>query len=159
YYNEEKEKLGINGKPEFVGPVTYVSLAKGYEQSDFEQIIDEFTPLDVQILQELAEAGAEWVHIDELIFSTDDSQDVLEITEQLYQTISKEVPEIKVIFQTYFEKIFHYERIIHLPVAALGIDFVHGDSLSLLQEFGFPPDKYLAAGIIDGRNVWRADLK
>src|SRR5699024_10788054 len=40
-----------------------------------------------------------------------------------------------------------------------GIDFVHGDSLSLLQEFGFPADKYLAAGIIDGRNVWRADLK
>ena len=159
YYNEAKEKLGINGKPVLVGPVTYVSLAKGYEQSEFEQIIDEFTPLYVQILQELAEAGAEWVQIGEPIFSTDVSEAVLEITEKVYQTIAKEVPGIKVIFQTYFEKLFHYERITHLPVAALGIDFVHGDSLSLLQEFGFPADKYLAAGIIDGRNVWRADLK
>src|SRR5690625_6648654 len=67
----------------------------------------------------------------------------------------KKDTKIKVIFKTYFKKIFNYERITHLPVAALGIDFVHGDSLSLLQEFGFPADKYLAAGIIDGRNVWR----
>src|SRR5699024_9938729 len=147
-----KEKLGINGKPVLVGPVTYVSLAKGYEQSEFEQIIDEFTPLYVQILQELAEAGAEWVQIDEPIFSTDVSEDVLEITEKVYQTIAEEVSLIIVFYQTYFEKIFHYERIIHLPVAALGIDFVHGDSLSLLQEFGFPADKYLASCIIDGRN-------
>src|SRR5699024_11118228 len=66
---------------------------------------------------------------------------------------------IKVIFQTYFEKLFNYDIITQLPVAAIGIDFVHGDSLNLLQTFGFPADKYLAAGVIDGRNVWRADLK
>src|SRR5690625_97040 len=158
YYNEAKEKLGINGKPVLVGPVTYVSLAKGYEQSEFEKIVEEFTPLYVQILQELQKAGAEWVQIDEPIFSTDVSEEVLEITEKVYQTIAKEVPGIKVIFQTYFEKLFHYERITQLPVAAIGIDFVHGDSLNLLQTFGFPADKYLAAGVIDGRNVWRADL-
>src|SRR5699024_11812796 len=59
---------------------------------------------------------------------------------------------------TYFEKIFHYERIIQLPVKAIGLDFVHGDSISLLKRHGFPKDKMLAAGIVDGRNVWRADL-
>ena len=30
--------------------------------------------------------------------------------------------------------------------------------LQLLQKYGFPKDKVLAAGVIDGRNVWRADL-
>src|SRR5699024_11334605 len=84
YYNETKETLGINGKPVLVGPVTYVSLAKGYEQSEFEKIVEEFTPLYVQILQELAEAGAECVKIDEPIFSTDVSEAVLEITEKVY---------------------------------------------------------------------------
>src|SRR5699024_7064077 len=136
YYNEAKEKLGINGKPVLVGPVTYASLAKGYEQGEFEQIIDEFTPLYVQILQELAEAGAERVPIEEPIISTYVNEAVLEITEEVYQKIAKEVPGIKVIFHTYFDKLFYYDRITHLPVAALGIDFVHGDSLSLLQEFG-----------------------
>src|SRR5699024_196267 len=129
YYNVAKEKLCINGMPVLVGPITYVSIAKGYEQSEFEHIIDDFRPLNMQILQDLSEVGAEWVQIDEPIFSTDVSEAVLEITEKVYQTIAKEVPGIKVIFQTYFEKLFHYERITHLPVAALGIDFVHGDSL------------------------------
>ncbi len=159
YYNEAKEKLGINGKPVIVGPVTYVSLAKGYEETEFEKIVDEFTPLYVQILKELAEAGATWVQIDEPIFSSDVSEEVVAVAEKVYETIAREVPEIKVIFQTYFEKLFHYERLSQLPVAALGIDFVHGESLEVLQEHGFPEDKYLAAGVVDGRNVWRADLQ
>src|SRR5699024_8949905 len=82
-YNEAKENLCKNVKPVLVGPVTYVSLAKGYEQSEFEKIVEEFTPLYVQILQELQEAGAEWVQIDEPIFSTDVSEEVLEITEKV----------------------------------------------------------------------------
>src|SRR5699024_11623530 len=60
---------------------------------------------------------------------------------------------------SYFEKIFHYEAITKLPVKAIGLDFVHGESLDLLKTYGFPKDKVLAAGIIDGRNVWRADLE
>src|SRR5699024_7983317 len=54
YYNEAKEKLGINGKQVLVGPVTYVSIAKGYEQREFDQIIDEIYPINVLIIQELA---------------------------------------------------------------------------------------------------------
>src|SRR5699024_5008518 len=46
-----------------------------------------------------------------------------------------------------------------LPVEAIGIDFVHGESLDQLKESGFPADKVLAAGIVDGRNVWRANLE
>ena len=45
-----------------------------------------------------------------------------------------------------------------LPVHALGLDFVHGNSLELLKKYGFPKDKVLLAGVIDGRNVWRSDL-
>lgn len=159
YYNEAKDKLGINGKPVLVGPITYVSLAKGYQKDELSEIINQFTPLYVQILKELAEAGATWVQIDEPIFSTNVSEELVTIAENVYQTIAKEVPEIKVIFQTYFERLFHYERLSKLPVAALGLDFIHGESLELLQKYGFPEDKYLAAGVIDGRNVWRADLQ
>src|SRR5699024_8780149 len=74
------------------------------------------------------------------------------------EVFSDEVPGLNIIFQTYFERIINYETIINLPVKGIGIDFVHGDSLEQLKEYGFPKDKVLAAGIIDGRNVWRADL-
>src|SRR5699024_8287219 len=159
YYKEAKEKLGIEGKPVILGPVTYLKLSKGYEESEFTDLVDTFLPLYVQILQELAQAGAEWVQIDEPIFSTDAGEEAVAAAEKVYQVFAEEVPEINIIFQTYFEKIFAFERIKELPVKAIGLDFVHGDSLELLQTYGFPKDKFLAAGIVDGRNVWRASLE
>lgn len=159
FYQEAKEKLGIDGKPVLLGPITYVALSKGYTEADFGSIVDTFLPLYVQILQELKEAGATWVQIDEPIFSSDVAKEYVEIAEKVYGTFNEEVPGLNIIFQTYFEKVSHYEAIVKLPVKAIGLDFVHGDSLELLQTYGFPKDKVLAAGIIDGRNVWRADLK
>src|SRR5690625_2856114 len=158
YYKEAKEKLDIDGKPVILGPITFLQLSKGFEEKDFATILDSFIPLYVQILQELAEAGATWVQIDEPIFATNVSEEVVIAAENVYSAFAEEVPQIKIIFQTYFEKIFHYEKITNLPVKAIGLDFVHGNSLQLLQEYGFPKDKVLAAGIIDGRNVWRPNL-
>ncbi|HLS60277.1 MAG TPA: 5-methyltetrahydropteroyltriglutamate--homocysteine S-methyltransferase [Virgibacillus sp.] len=159
FYNEAKEKLGIDGKPVLLGPITYLKLSKGYEEDDFSKLIEQFLPLYVQVLKELAEAGATWVQIDEPIFSTSISKEVVAYAKEVYETFHREVPEINVIFQTYFERIFNYEAVIDLPVKGIGIDFVHGDSLKQLAEYGFPTDKFLAAGIINGRNVWRANLR
>lgn len=159
YYKEAKEKLGIDGKPVILGPITYLKLSKGYEPEQFASLLNQFVPLYVQILKELAEAGATWVQIDEPIFSTNASSEVIEYAKEVYGTFSKEVPGINIIFQTYFERLFNYKEITELPVAAIGIDFVHGkESLAQLKEHGFPKDKVLAAGVVDGRNVWRADL-
>ncbi len=159
YYQEAKEKLGIDGKPVILGPITFIKLSKGYEEADFSKLVDTFLPLYVQILQELADAGATWVQIDEPIFSSRVDEEVIEAAEKIYQAFADKVPGINIIFQTYFEKLFAYERISKLPVKAIGLDFVHGDSLELLKTYGFPKDKVLAAGIIDGRNVWRANLE
>src|SRR5690625_3863457 len=158
YYQEAKEKLNINGKPVILGPITFLQLSKGYEEKDFAKLLDTFIPLYVQILQELAEAGATWVQVDEPIFSTNVSEELVAAAEKVYSIFAKEIPDINIIFQTYFEKIFHYERLVNLPVKGIGLDFVHGDSLQLLKQFGFPKDKVLAAGIVDGRNVWRSEL-
>lgn len=159
YYNEAKEKLGIDGKPVILGPITFLKLSKGYEEEEFSSLVDKFVPLYIEVLRQLAEAGATWVQIDEPILATNVSDEVLDEVEKVYEAFAEQVPEIQIILQTYFEKIFAYERIIKLPVKAIGLDFVHGDSLELLQQYGFPKDKVLAAGIIDGRNVWRANLE
>ncbi len=158
YYKEAKEKLGIDGKPVLLGPITYLQLSKGFEADEFAGLVETFTPLYVQILQELQEAGARWVQIDEPIFATNVDEEVIAAAEKVYATFAEEAPGINIIFQTYFEKVSHYERIAALPVKGLGLDFVHGDSLELLKTYGFPKDKVLAAGVVDGRNVWRADI-
>ena len=67
FYKEAKEKLGIDGKPVTLGPVTYIKLAKSFGEENFTSLLQQFTPLYIQVLKELAEAGAQWVQIDEPI--------------------------------------------------------------------------------------------
>ncbi|ASK62171.1 5-methyltetrahydropteroyltriglutamate--homocysteine S-methyltransferase [Virgibacillus phasianinus] len=161
YYREAKEKLGINGKPVFLGPITFLKLAKGYEEEQFDKLLDQFLPLYETILQELEQEGAEWVQIDEPILATSILPDDLQRFERVYQRLNIAAPNLNLLLQTYFESVGYYEEIIDLPVQGIGLDFVldEGENLASLRRFGFPDDKVLAAGVIDGRNVWRANLK
>lgn len=158
-YQEAKEELGIEGKPVILGPISFVKLGKGYSQEEYQSLVYKFVPLYIQVLSELAEAGAEWVQLDEPVFTSELTGEDITLTKEVYRQIAKEVPDIKVIIQTYFESVEAYEEITKLPVAGFGFDFVHGDSLAQLQKYGFPKDKILVAGVVDGRNVWRADLE
>ena len=69
FYKEAKEKLSIDGKPVILGPITYIKLAKSFGEDNFATLLQQFTPLYIQVLKELAEAGAEWVQIDEPILT------------------------------------------------------------------------------------------
>ncbi|MGE8078286.1 5-methyltetrahydropteroyltriglutamate--homocysteine S-methyltransferase [Peribacillus loiseleuriae] len=160
FYKEAKQKLGINGKPVILGPVTFVKLSKGYKENDFKAVVDQFVPLYADILRELQEEGVEWVQIDEPILSTTISKEEISLFHDVYQTLNEAAPNVKVILQTYFDSIEHYEDVISLPVQGIGLDFVHdrGQNLAALKKHGFPEDKVLAAGVIDGRNIWRANL-
>ncbi|KMY50937.1 5-methyltetrahydropteroyltriglutamate--homocysteine S-methyltransferase [Peribacillus loiseleuriae] len=160
FYKEAKQKLGINGKPVILGPVTFVKLSKGYKENDFKAVVDQFVPLYANILRELQEEGVEWVQIDEPILSTTLLKEEISLFNDVYQTLNEAAPNVKVILQTYFDSIEHYEDVISLPVQGIGLDFAHdrGQNLAALKKHGFPEDKVLAAGVIDGRNIWRANL-
>ncbi|MGJ7909530.1 5-methyltetrahydropteroyltriglutamate--homocysteine S-methyltransferase [Neobacillus sp. LXY-1] len=160
FYKEAKQKLGIDGKPVILGPVTFVKLSKGYKESEFHAVVDQFVPLYAEILRELQKEGVEWVQIDEPILSTTISKEEVALCKGVYRTLHEAAPNVKVILQTYFDSIEHFEDVISLPVQGIGLDFVHdhGENLIALKKHGFPKDKVLAAGIIDGRNIWRANL-
>ncbi|MGM0922915.1 MAG: 5-methyltetrahydropteroyltriglutamate--homocysteine S-methyltransferase [Bacillota bacterium] len=158
-YLEAKEELGINGKPVIVGPLTLVALSKG-ENKD--QVLQKLIPLYVKVLQEITDAGAEWIQIDEPVFVTSNANGALfSKAKEIYGTIRRESENTKLLIQTYFESVEQYEDLVSLPVDGIGLDFVHdsGVSLKKLITAGFPKDKVLAAGIIDGRNVWKASLQ
>lgn len=159
YYLEAKEELGIDGKPVIVGPITYLKLGKGIE-GDFEDVLSQFIPLYSELIKELEANGVKWVQIDEPYLATSFPKEELNFYKKAYKAIREAAPNIKLELQTYFESLDYYETIIELPVDAIGIDFIrdHGETLEALEKFGFPKDKILAAGIIDGRNVWRSDL-
>ncbi|WP_461611549.1 5-methyltetrahydropteroyltriglutamate--homocysteine S-methyltransferase [Cytobacillus kochii] len=160
FYKEGKEKLEIDGKPVILGPITFVKLSKGYKESEFKSIVNQLVPLYAQILKELQQEGAWWVQIDEPILATTLTEEDISLYQAVYQTLHEAAPQINIILQTYFESITHYEAVTSLPVQAIGLDFVHdaGQNIASLQKFGFPSDKVLAAGVIDGRNIWGAKL-
>src|SRR5699024_3631371 len=108
YYKEAKEKLGIDGKPVLLGPITFVALAKGYDKEGFEQTVEKFIPLYTQILQELKEAGATCVQIDQPTFSTNVTDETVALPDKEYGTFAEEVPKLNIIFHTYCETMSHY---------------------------------------------------
>ncbi|MBT2659293.1 5-methyltetrahydropteroyltriglutamate--homocysteine S-methyltransferase [Bacillus sp. ISL-18] len=158
FYQEAKQKLGIEGKPVILGPVTFVKLSKGY--SDFKTVVQQFVPLYAEILSELEAEGVEWVQIDEPMLVTSLSKEEVELFSDVYQQLNEAAPNVKLLLQTYFDSTDYYSEIISLPVQGIGLDFVHdhGENLASLKKWGFPKNKVLAAGVIDGRNIWRANL-
>ena len=40
-------------------------------------------------------------------------------------------------------------------MAGISLDFTRGKNLELVKAYGFPADKTLGAGVVDGRNVWK----
>jgi 5-methyltetrahydropteroyltriglutamate--homocysteine methyltransferase len=160
-YKEAKETLGIEGRPVLIGPLTFLKLSKGYKPSELDSWIDRLLPLYIQVLSELAQEGVEWVQVDEPVLATNISAEDIERVKRIYGAIASAVPSLKILLQTYFESVEFYTDLVALPVAGIGLDFVHGlqGNLAAIREFGFPQDKTLGAGIIDGRGIWRADLR
>ena len=160
-YREAKEKLGIEGKPVIVGPLTFLKLSKGYSLSETDAWLERLLPLYIQILQELESEGVQWVQIDEPILVTKLSDADLQRLKTIYETFTASAPSLNILLQTYFESVENYSDIVALPVKGIGLDFVHGftGNLQSIKASGFPADKVLGAGVIDGRGIWKASLR
>ncbi|MPQ25948.1 5-methyltetrahydropteroyltriglutamate--homocysteine S-methyltransferase [Bacillus paralicheniformis] len=159
-YKRAKAALGTETKPVILGLYTFVALAKGYEQQDIKDIYNQMTPLYIQVLKELEQEGGKWVQIDEPALVTASHEEAAAVKE-IYQTITEEIPGLNILLQTYFDSVDAYEELISFPVAGIGLDFVHdkGKNFEHVKAHGFPKDKVLAAGILDGRNIWKANLE
>ncbi|MFK4301833.1 5-methyltetrahydropteroyltriglutamate--homocysteine methyltransferase [Paenibacillus sp. RC254] len=159
-YREAKQELGIEGKPVIIGPYSFVALSKGYDRKDLAAIIRSFLPLYARVLSELAAEGVQWVQVDEPVLTTSFPTEDLDIIQEAYEALAQAAPSLNIVLQTYFGSLDHYERLSTLPVQGIGLDFVHddGENLEHVLRHGFPAGKTLAAGVIDGRNIWRSDL-
>ncbi|WP_026021544.1 5-methyltetrahydropteroyltriglutamate--homocysteine S-methyltransferase [Paenibacillus senegalensis] len=159
-YRFAKQEAGIEGRPVVVGLYTFLKLSKGFPAKQLEEQAERFLPAYIQMLQELEQEGVAWVQLDEPALVTDCAEEELKLVEHIYYAIAEKVPGLRVMLQTYFEAVDALPRLVQLPVAGIGLDFVHdgGRNLAALEKLVWPKDKMLGAGIIDGRNVWRSDL-
>jgi len=152
---------GVRGKVVLVGPITFLLLGKAQDESfDRLSLLERILPAYAEIVSKLAEGGAEWIQIDEPILVEDLAGGELEALKKAYEVIAAAKGDAKIIVQTYFDHVGDaYETLVNLPVDGIGLDFVRGaKNLEFITKHGFPEDKVLVAGVVDGRNIWVNDL-
>lgn len=157
YVNQirEAKAAGHKVKPVIVGPLTFLWLGKekGEAFNRFE-LLNQLVPVYVEILNALVAEGAEWIQIDEPALALDLPQEWVEAYKAVYAELSK--VNAKLLLATYFGSVAeHAELLKALPVDGLHLDLVRApEQLAAFEDYS----KVLSAGVIEGRNIWRANL-
>jgi 5-methyltetrahydropteroyltriglutamate--homocysteine methyltransferase len=157
----EARSLGIQTRPALLGPLSFLLLSKpaepGFQPLDLlDPLLDAYT----QLLSELHAAGAEWVQLDEPTLAADRTEEELAALGRVYDRLGSLPQRPSLLVSTYFGEIGDALPVLaESPVEAIGLDFVAGPgNREALAKAGGLGAKTLVAGVVDGRNVWRADL-
>lgn len=150
--------LGVPARPVVVGPITFLKLAKASSAAALDRL-DELVPLYRELLRLLAAAGAEWVQLDEPILVTDLTADEVELVRRTYTELSVSTERPALLVATYFGKPGPtLSALAETEIEGIALDFTVAADLSEVAGVPALTNKLLVAGVVDGRNVWRADL-
>jgi len=159
----EAKSLGIETKPVLIGPLTFLKLSRIKSNQTG---IDDFASMLVNAYQDLLVRfeilGVQWLQIDEPILVTDLTPQELALFKSISQKILSVKKNLKVLLQTYFGAIEQstYQIMLDLNYDAIGLDFIEGRSnLEMIESVGFPSDKILFAGVVNGKNIWINDYR
>ncbi len=154
---EAKDQGIENPKAVIVGPYTLLKLSifKGHKQaSDFAASL---TTAYSELLAKLNTQGINWLQLDEPALSFDQSEADIALFAKIYDKLLAAKKDVKVLLQTYFGDVRDsYQTITKLPFDGIGLDFVATkENIKLVKQDGFPADKVLFAGVVNGKNIWR----
>ncbi|MGT2847395.1 5-methyltetrahydropteroyltriglutamate--homocysteine S-methyltransferase [Streptococcus massiliensis] len=152
----EAKEFGILTRPVVVGPFTLLQLSDFEEGVASKDFVDSLVAAYQEVFAKLAELGAKKIQLDEPSLVKDLSTDEKALFLDLYKKLLADKKGLQVLLQTYFGDVRDiYQELTELPVDALGLDFVEGKKTLELVKSGFPADKTLYAGIVNGKNIWR----
>ncbi len=155
---EEAKQAGFDTKPVILGPLTFLSLSKGIDGSNTIDLLDKILPVYKEIIKKFSELGAQWIQIDEPILVKDlDANTVSKIKATLNE-LKQAAGSSKILLTTYFEDL---NEDVQKEVFDSNVDVVHLDLVrgTKNQEYVKNSAKKLSLGLVDGRNVWKANLQ
>ena len=163
---EVAKQAGVKVRPQIVGPLTLLLGAKAEQGSaeDFSPVdrLDEFVAAYAQVLEQLAERGVEWVQLDEPGLTVDraDNAKVAQLAERTYRALAaaEKRPQI-LVTSPYGSLRENLPALLGTGVEALHLDLVHGVYSKTELESVSAAGVHLVAGVVNGRNVWRADVR
>lgn len=140
-----------------IGPFTVLKLARFTGDKNANDFVSDIIKAYCALLERFHSLRAEWVQFDEPYLVYDLTAEDISLFEELYKNILPSKKTVKVLLQTYFGDIRDcYKQAVSLDFDGIGLDFIEGKkSLELIQENGFPKEKVLFAGLINGKNIWK----
>jgi len=157
----EARAAGIDATTVLIGPLTFLLLAKTRGAAfDRLSLLDALLPVYGDVLDSLAAAGATWVQLDEPCLALDRSDAERAAYRRAYKALAARAGKLKLLVATYFAGLGdNLDTALALPVQGLHVDLVRApEQLEPLLAKWPKGGRVLSAGVIDGRNVWRADL-
>ncbi|MBA6414190.1 5-methyltetrahydropteroyltriglutamate--homocysteine S-methyltransferase [Parahaliea sp. F7430] len=153
----EAQEMAVKAKPVIIGPVTYLWLSKAKDGSNRLDLLPKLLPVYLELLDALAQAGVEWLQIDEPALVTELDRDWKRAFETAYRRLASS--RVKLMVATYFGTLEDNLLLAcNLPCDGLHVDAVRGrQELNVVLDW-LPVDKVLSVGAIDGRNIWKTDL-
>ena len=157
----QAKSLGIVTKPVLVGPFTFLKLADFTGRKGIEDVLDDVVKAYAEAFRAAKEEGVSWLQLDEPYLVYDLSEADVALFARIYESLLPQKQGLHVLLQTYFGDIRDaYDVVTHLDFDGIGLDFIEGKQTeSLVKTHGFPQDKLLFAGLVNGKNIWRTDYK
>lgn len=154
---EEAKELGIETKPVVTGAYTLLKLCRFTGDKCADDFADTFIDAYKAVVDKCAKSGIQWLQFDEPALVQDMTYDDRKLFVKIYNEITSEKGACKILIQTYFGDMRDvYEDIVRLPIEGIGLDFIEGKKTNeLIERFGFPEDKILFAGLVNGKNIWK----
>lgn len=155
----EAKAAGLNGRPVIIGPVSFLMLSKRDDGGDTLELLDNLLPVYGELLKQLADAGAEWVQIDEACLVMDLEDEQRKAFMKAYDVLAAAVPNVKLLLTTYFDDLRdNLSTALSLPVAGVHLDLVRAPEQLDAALAQIDEEKVLSVGVVNGRNIWRANL-
>lgn len=155
-YTEAKE-LGIETKPVVIGAYTVLKLCRYTGKKTADDYVEAIINAYQELLRKCEESHIKWVQFDEPALVRDMDKDDIELFQKIYHAVLSCKGSCHVLLQTYFGDVRDiYQELIPLDFDGIGLDFIEGkETFNLITKYGFPQDKLLFAGLVNGKNIWK----
>ncbi len=154
---EEAKALGIETKPVVTGAYTMLKLCRYTGKKNVGDYVADMVAAYQDLIRRCETEQITWVQLDEPALVWDMDKEDIALFHQIYDALLTEKRQCKILLQTYFGDVRDiYEDLIRMPFDGIGLDFIEGkETVNLIEKYGFPQDKLLFAGLVNGKNIWK----
>ena len=154
---KQAKSIGIDTKPVVIGVYTMLRLCTFTGSRAAADYVDDFIKAYKELLKSCAENQVAWIQFDEPALVQDMDDKDIELFYRIYDAVLSCKNGCRVLLQTYFGDVRDiYANLTGMAFDGIGLDFIEGrETVKLIEKYGFPQDKLLFAGLVNGKNIWR----